>query len=382
MSGDPFSHGSIVYTREQLVALCYTTVLPVDRPAIPTELRRRKRGCRARVKCREKKRRVKPPIPSVIMGNVRSLPNKMEELSALTRLQRRYRESSLVFLTETWLNDLTLDLHVTLDGFKLVRADRGAKESGKKKGGGLAMYVNNRWCNPHHISIKEHCCTPDIEILAVSIRPFYLPREFSHVIAITCTSPRRPMLPLLGSFYSILYHSCRHPTPKRSLISGDFNHAPLSSTLPTFTQYVNCNTRDNKTLDLFYANIKDAYKSIPLPPLGRSDHNLVHLTPGYIPLVNRQPPTKKYIRKWSDEASMALKDCFDSTDWEVLYSPHREDVDSMTTCVTDDINFCVDNTVPVKRVRCFPNNKPWVTPDLKNLLNLKKRLLHLGIKRS
>ena len=61
-------------------------------------------------------------------------------------------------------------------------------------------------------------------------------------------------------------------------------------------------------------------------------------------LVNRQPPTKKYIRKRSDEASMALKDCFDSTDWEVLYSAHGEDVASMTTCVTDDINFCVNNT--------------------------------------
>ena len=105
-------------------------------------------------------------------------------------------------------------------------------------------------------------------------------------------------------------------------ISGDFNHAPLSSTLPTFTQYVNCHTRDDRILD-----------------------------------------------------------CFDSTDWEVLYSPHGEDVDSMTTCVTDYINFCVNNTVPVKRVRCFPNNKPWVTPDLKNLLNPKKKgLLHLGIK--
>ena len=60
-------------------------------------------------------------------------------------------------------------------------------------------------------------------------------------------------------------------------------------------------------------------------PLGRSDHNLVHLTLGYIPLVNRQPATKMYIRKWSDEASMALHDCFDSTDWEVLYSPSGED---------------------------------------------------------
>ncbi|KAI3375418.1 hypothetical protein L3Q82_021909 [Scortum barcoo] len=60
------------------------------------------------------------------------------------------------------------------------------------------------------------------------------------------------------------------------LISGDFNHASPSSSLPKFTQYVTCHTRDNKTLDLFYANTKEAYHSLPLPPLGRADHNLVH----------------------------------------------------------------------------------------------------------
>lgn len=46
----------------------------------------------------------------------------------------------------------------------------------------------------------------------------------------------------------------RHSTHNLFLIAGDFNHAPPSSMLPTFTQYVTCPTRDNKTLDLFYAN--------------------------------------------------------------------------------------------------------------------------------
>lgn len=258
------------------------------------ELRRPKTGCRAGLKRLEKKRHYKPPIPSVIMGNVRSLTNKMEELSALTRLQQRYRECSLVCVTETWLNELTLDLHVTLDGFTLMRADRGAKESGKKKGGGLAMYINNRWCNPHHITVKDRRCT----ILAVNIRPFYLPREFSHVIAMTVYIP--PLADAASACELLLTVVSQLQTSHLQallLITGDFNHASLSSTLPTFTQYVNCHTRDNRTLDLFYANIKDAYKSIPLPPLGRSDHNLVHLTLGYIPLVNKQPPTEKYVRK-------------------------------------------------------------------------------------
>ena len=51
------------------------------------------------------------------------------------------------------------------------------------------MFVNERWCNPRHVSVKEQRCTRDIELLAVSIRPYHLPREFSHVIAITVYIP-------------------------------------------------------------------------------------------------------------------------------------------------------------------------------------------------
>ena len=37
------------------------------------------------------------------MGNVRALPNKMDELTTLTHHQRDYHECSIMVLTETWL---------------------------------------------------------------------------------------------------------------------------------------------------------------------------------------------------------------------------------------------------------------------------------------
>jgi len=78
------SHGSIVYTREQLMALHDTAVLPKGRPDIPRDLRRRKRqgSCAGRER-RARRRRYKPVLPSIIMGNVRSLPNKMDELTQI-----------------------------------------------------------------------------------------------------------------------------------------------------------------------------------------------------------------------------------------------------------------------------------------------------------
>ncbi|KAI3356448.1 hypothetical protein L3Q82_017659 [Scortum barcoo] len=145
---------------------------------------------------------------------------------------------------------------------------------------------------------------------------------------------------------------------------------------------MNCCTRDNKTLDsdlTCYMQTQQAPTAHhPSPLLGRSDHNLVHLLPVYTPMVKRQPPNKRRVKQWSEEASDALRDCFDTTDWEVLCGPHEQDIDSLTDCITDYINFCVETTVPTKRVQCFSNNKPWVTPDLRALLLEKKRAFQSG----
>lgn len=56
---------------------------------------------------------------------------------------------------------------------------------GKRKGGGLALFINERWCNLGHIKVKEKLCNKDIELLAVGMRLYYLPREFFYVITIT-----------------------------------------------------------------------------------------------------------------------------------------------------------------------------------------------------
>ncbi|XP_061145597.1 uncharacterized protein LOC133161256 [Syngnathus typhle] len=109
--------------------------------------------------------------------------------------------------------------------------------------------------------------------------------------------------------WSCWWFQTQHPQ-SLLLISRDFNHASLASSLPAFTKYVDCPTR----------NVKDACTSSPLPPLGSLDHNLVHLVADY----------------------------------------------------------CVETTVPSKLVRCFPNNKPWVSSEIKGLLNGKKRAFGSG----
>ncbi|TWW62608.1 hypothetical protein D4764_04G0012550 [Takifugu flavidus] len=73
-----------------------------------------------------------------------------------------------------------------------------------------------------------------------------------------------------------------------------------------------------------------------------------------------------------------LRDALETTNWSALCEPHGEDLDGLTDCVSDYIKFCTENSVPTKKVRCYPNNKPWVTSDLKALLNKKKRAFTAG----
>lgn len=132
--------------------------------------------------------------------------------------------------------------------------------------------------------------------------------------------------------------------------------------------------------DLCYVNVKEAYTVSALPPLGKSDHNMVYLRPVYKPRVLTQPVTTRTFRKWTPEASESLRACFECTNWSVIqdsqdYNRSTDtDIDSMVECTTDYVNFCVDVALPLTTVKCFSNNKPWITADIKHLLNRKKRV--------
>ena len=101
-----------------------------------------------------------------------------------------------------------------------------------------------------------------------------------------------------------------------------------------------------------YANIKDAYTSSSLPPLGRSDHNLIHLKPCYVPLVNRKPTTTlRTVRRWSEEAHEALQGCYEINDWPALCEPHGEDVDGLRYRTTGPHHSLQDTSIiPISNI--------------------------------
>lgn len=122
-----------------------------------------------------------------------------------------------------------------LQGFTAVRADRDTQACGKSKGEGFIVYINNHWCNSGHVSVEVVWCCQDLELLAVSLRPYYLPREFSHMIVIYVYIPPRGDAAAACEKIQAVTAKLQTWHPEVFMvISGDFNHATLDSTLAAF----------------------------------------------------------------------------------------------------------------------------------------------------
>ena len=173
-------NGVISYSRDQLMQFSEG---PYDYPSSEElndiKKRTRRRGRRGGIRARCRRRGYRLAMPMMTCGNVQSLRNKIDELTALARFNYTYRESSLICLTETWLQEKDPDSVYNLNGFTLFRGDRSSEESGKSQGGGVCVYVNNRWSKD--MKIYGHYCDCNIEYLSLSIRPYYLPREFTKI---------------------------------------------------------------------------------------------------------------------------------------------------------------------------------------------------------
>ncbi|KAK0135746.1 hypothetical protein N1851_028369 [Merluccius polli] len=290
---------------------------------LPPELKRRKRGRRSGCRVRNNQRKFKPVLPSVIMGNVRSLANKVDELAALVKYDRMFRQCSLLCFTESWLNDNVPAAYTEMDGFTMIRHDRDLGKTGKCGGGGVCMYINKQWCHPGHVTEKRRVCDQNIELLVVSCRPYYIPREFSNVIVMVAYIAPSANAKLATDTIARATHDLLSHTPDALvIINGDFNHCSLSSSMPSFKQFVTCPTRSDRTIDLFYANVRDSYYSTALPPLGRSDHNLVLLSNNYTMVARKLPRVTRTVRVWSQEACEELQACLECTDWTVFYDGH------------------------------------------------------------
>ncbi|KAK0146238.1 RNA-directed DNA polymerase from mobile element jockey [Merluccius polli] len=387
------------YTRQELLDIgslnfdCFSSNLRLSpeliRPTDATQAthpagsarRRRKdgkqrRGKRGGIRAKLKLTPHRLSLPSLFLANVRSLVNKMDELRLRMTNSPRISNCNVTIFTETWLHNGTPDDAIKLAGYHTLRADRSADDSGKARGGGLCIYINKDWCT-NSVIVGRHC-SANLEFLMVKCRPFYLPREFTSAIVTAAYIPpdANAKLAMDELHAAISKQQTAHPEAA-FIVAGDFNHSNLKTVLPKFHQHVSCHTRGDKTLDHVYTNIKGAYTALPLPHLGQSDHLSLFLIPRYAPLINRVKPTVKTVKVWPAGVESVLQNRFEDTDWSMFASEatcgSHTDIDSYSHSVLEYINKTIDSVTTEKQITTYPNQKPWMSREVRLLLKERNR---------
>ncbi len=262
------------------------------------------------------------------------------------RIMSHHMESCVMIITETWLDNNIPDAAIEIGGRSVYQADRTIA-SGKRKGGGVCIYVHNNWCTATNI-IGTHC-SPDLEYLVVKCRPFHMPREFSSILIIAVYIPPQANAKLaLEELHTAINNQLNTQPETVMIVAGDFNHVELKAVLPKFYKNINFLTRGNNILDQVYTNIPGAYKAAASSHLGMSDHIALEMIPAYKPLICRARPTVKTVQVWGDEATSMLQDCFEHTDWDVF--KEDADLEEYISAVLAYVHFCTDTVLPTKTI--------------------------------
>ena len=67
--------------------------------------------------------------------------------------------------------------------------------------------------------------------------------------------------------------------------------------------------------------------------------------------------TTMTVRTCSEDWNEALQGCFEVTDWNALCELRGEDIDGLTECITDYINFMCGRHCPSKDCALLPKQK-------------------------
>lgn len=129
-----------------------------------------------------------------------------------------YRDLSIMVFTELWLPHSVLKL----EGFSLVWAENRLNRQKQRRG--LVYLCEQQLVYKKQYKIRETICTPDLELLCISTRSFYLPREFGNIILCSTYIPPSGNATTASKNIAECVHSQLLHTPGAPVFTlGDFN---------------------------------------------------------------------------------------------------------------------------------------------------------------
>ena len=106
------------------------------------------------------------------------------------------------------------------------------------------------------------------------------------------------------------------------------------------------NPNEQNNIELCYGSVPNgnAYRSIPKPPIGDSDHNTIHLVPLYKCVLKRAKCTERQVNVWDKDSVTSQQGYFDYTNWDV-FRDSCDSLDELTDVVTSYVFFCVETVI-------------------------------------
>lgn len=311
--------------------------------------------------------KVEMKFPSLLLSNVRSLCNKMDEV------EHRVVSSNpdIVAFTETWLDFDTPDSSISLCGYNIARKDRN------KHGGGIIVYVSvslkfeiMNFCDV----ITSYSCESEILtlvfptrkiILIVIYHPFWKD-ALRNESAISCITDIIERIYTLPAF-------C--PQSTKVIVCGDFNDL-VDDTDDLESSFglhgiVLAKTRGNRTLDQIFTNITSQSEPKVSAPFGRSDHAVVMWRPCE---TSKSITTKKKVRDFSKVNKCNFESAMSLVNWSIIESYY--DIDFAISVFYNVLSFLYDACFPWITVRFRSNDPPWMNATLKVLMYRRDRAFY------
>ena len=79
-------------------------------------------------------------------------------------------------------------------------------------------------------------------------------------------------------------------------------------------------------------------------------------------------PNTRCVRVWDRDNSETLRDVLIALIGRCFFYSWSHNVDEIANVVTSYIHICEQTLIQTKTVMIFPNNKPWITKEIRRIL--------------
>ena len=295
--------------------------------------------------------------PSILCSNTRSAVQKLDQISATLKSKK----IGCFIASETWFRDFHSDSFSAINGYACFRDDRLGR-----LGGGVAIWAKQE-LGARRISIHQKPSNIECVAIVLNCRLLVIGCYFPPDVAVACRdSVTSFLIEFIDDFLL-------HNTNCHVIICGDLNRYNISSIL-NHCNLINLHvgsTYGQNQLDyiLISEDIAHFYEASLNAPFDNS--TVPHLS------ILACPKTSSHVKELFiekmvyDLRSSFIDDFVDVLaliDWSFLY--HEEDsLDFKCEMFHYLLLAIFQDTIPSKTVKVIDNNKPWITPYIKSLIN-------------